>query len=179
LRERFEYVMRCYLPMVEEMTFGRRFLDVGFGLDFHLKNLTERGWVVEGIDLIENDFITGDFERHDFKDQTFDFIFMGRVLECFEDPLKAVYKARELLNENGVLMVISPDAELIYSGGMWDFGNWNFKEVGMIFSERQIKKVMDQMGFNVVMSRKDRGKRFVGWNMFHLIAQKRVLSGDQ
>ncbi len=35
VQERYEYLERVYLPLIEEMTYGRRFLDVGFGLPYH------------------------------------------------------------------------------------------------------------------------------------------------
>ncbi len=127
--------------------------------------------MTDGIDLIKNDYINGDFESHDFKGQKFDFILMGQVLESFHNPIKAIVKVKELLNKDGALMIVSPDAELIYQVGMFEFGNWDFKQRWLIFSERQIKKTLETLGFRIVLSRKDTEKRFVGWNQFHVIAQ--------
>lgn len=172
MRDRFEYLERVYIPLIEELTYGRRFLDVGFGVDYHLHSLSERGWIVNGIDLIDNSYITGDFETHNFKKEKFDFILMGNVLEGFKDPIKALYKAKELLNPRGLLLLISPDAELVYKVGMWEFGNWNPHEKWIMFSEKQLKKILTMLNFNVIMSHKNTEQRFVGWNHCHVICQK-------
>lgn len=173
IEERYEYLRRVYIPIAEELTYGRRFLDVGFGCDYHIKGLSERGWITDGIDIIPNDHITGDFETHNFGNEKYDFILMGQVLESFENPIKAIYKAKELLMPKGLLMVVSPDAELIYQVGMWRFGNWNAKEKWILFSEQQIRKILDVLGFDIVVCHKNREQRFMNWNCYHLIAQKR------
>lgn len=173
IQYRYEYLERVYLPIIEELTYGRRFLDVGMGCNYHVKNMIERGWIASGIDLIPNDQITGDFETHDFKNEKYDFILMGQVLDSFHSPLKAIYKAKELLLKDGLLMITSADAELVYKIGMWNFGNWNAKERWIIFSETQMTRILDMMGFNVILSHKNLSHRFMAWNTFHMIAQKR------
>lgn len=173
LKERYEYTERVYLPLVEELTYGRRFLDVGFGLDHHITNLSKRGWVTQGIDLISNPYITADFETHDFKNEKYDFIHMGQVLESFTEPIKALYKAKELLRKDGLILITSPDAELIYSIGMWKFGNWNPNEKWIMFGETQIKKILDKLGFNIIISHKNTEQRFMAWNTWHILAQKK------
>lgn len=173
IEHRYEYLERIYLPLVEELTYGRRFLDVGMGCDYHVKNLEDRGWITTGIDLIPNDQITGDFETYDFKKEKFDFLLMAQVIESFKDPMKALYKAKELLLPQGILMLTGADAELIYKIGMWHFGNWNSKEKWLIFSEKQMKRVLDLLGFNVIVSHKNTEHRFMAWNTFHILAQKR------
>lgn len=172
LPERADYFMRLYLPLVRELTYGRRFLDVGFGFEYHMKSLTADGWIVDGIDLVPNDWITGDFEKHEFKNMQYDFVHMGRVLEAFHNPVKAIVKAKELLSPGGVLAIVTPDAELVYTGGMFAFGNWNPKDKGIIFSETQLKKTLETLGFRVILSRKDTERRGIGWNHMHVIAQK-------
>lgn len=173
IEHRYEYFERVYLPIIEELTYGRRFLDVGFGCDYHIKNLQERGWITSGIDLVSNYHLIGDFETHNFKNEKYDFILMGQVLESFKDPLAAIYKAKELLLPRGILAIVTPDAELIYKIGMWEFGNWNAKEKWVMFSESQLKNIVDKMGFNVVLSHKNTEQRFVGWNHVHILAQKK------
>lgn len=172
IKERYEYIERVYFNLVGELTYGRKFLDVGFGADYHINNLRENGWIATGIDIIKNDHLNGNFEEYDFKDKTFDFIFMGNVLGGFKDPIKSIYKAKELLNDNGLIMIMDADAELVYQRGMWNFGNWNAKERWLIFSERQIKKVLETFGFKVIVSHKNTEERFMNWNTFNLIAQK-------
>jgi len=174
LKERFDYIEKIYLPIVEELTLGRRFLDVGFSVDHHIQSMQERGWLANGIDIIPNEYITGNFETHEFeaKDK-FDFIKMGNVIGGFKEPLKALYKTKELLHNGGMVLIMAPDAELIYQKGMFDWGNWQWKENWVIFSEKQMLRILDLMGFNVILRHKNTGKRFISWNYFHILAQKR------
>ena len=39
LPERCDYIMRQYLPIVRELTYGRKFLDIGHGFDHYINNL--------------------------------------------------------------------------------------------------------------------------------------------
>ena len=171
LPERCDYIMRQYLPIVRELTYGRRFLDIGHGFDHYINALKKDGWITEGIDLLPHGYIVGDFETYKFKD-TYDFILMSRILESFHNPIKSLYKAKELLNTNGVMLIITPDAELIYEKGMFDFGNWNPNDKSIIFSERQLKKILETIGFKVILSRKDTERRALGWNHVHMLVQK-------
>jgi SAM-dependent methyltransferase len=171
--ERQDYLERLYVPLIEELTYGRRFLDVGFGSDYHLVSLRTRGWVTNGIDLIENKYIKGDFETYDFKNDRYDLILMGQVLGSFANPMKAIFKAKSLLMPNGVLMITAPDTDIMYAHGMFAFGNWNPKEKWVMFSENGIRKILESMNFKVILTRKDMERRLIGWNHYHVIAQKR------
>lgn len=174
LPERYDYILRLYLPIIKELTYGVRSLDVGYGCDFNIKSLTEDGWIAEGIDLIDSrdGQIVGDFEKHDFKNKKYNFIFMGSVLESFHDPIKALFKAKELMFKGGALLIVTPDAELIYEKGMFEFGNWNPNDKSIIFSEKQLRKILETLGFKIIMARKDTQKRCIGWNHVHFLVQK-------
>lgn len=172
LDQRHDYIAKVYFPIIEESQHGRRFLDVGFGSDRLIKTATERGWIATGIDLVPNAYIQSDFETYDFKNEKYNLIFMGNVIECFKDPIKAIYKAKELLMKDGILFIIGSDAELIFSIGMWEFGNWNSKEKWLIFGETQMRKTLETLGFKVIVSRKNLEKRFISWNQYHIIGQK-------
>ena len=175
LKSRADYFMRLYLPLVRELTYGRRFLDVGNGFDYNVDSLTEDGWIAEGIDIVPGvGAITADFETHDFKGAKYDFILMGRVLESMHNPIKSLVKAKELLNPGGVLAIVTPDAELVYEKGMFDFGNWNPDDKWVIFSEKQLRKILESLGFKVILSKKDTERRGIGWNHAHFIAQKEI-----
>ncbi len=171
VEDRYHLITRTYVPLVEELTYGRKFLDVGFGLPILIEDMRKRGWVSDGIDLIKNDYITGDFETYRFTDK-YDFIFMGHVLESLKNPIGALYKAHELLNPSGVLMVMSIDAEAVWVTGMSQFGHWQSKEKWLFFSERQFKKVVKRLGYNIILKRKNFAKRWLAWNDFHVICQK-------
>jgi len=178
IKERYEYIERIYLPIAEELTYGRSFLDVGFGLDFHICNLAKRGWRTTGIDLYVDGYIKDDFETYDFKDDKFDLINMGNVLGAFKEPIRAIYKAWNLLKSDGFLLIMSPDGEFIYEKGMFGFGNWQWEENWVIFSHRQLLKILESLNFDIILKHKNTQKRMLGWNYHHTLAQKRGDYGE-
>ena len=178
VEDRYKLISRTYAPIVEELTYGRKFLDVGFTLPYLIEDMKERGWVSEGIDLIKNDYITGDFEEHKFTEK-YDFIFMGHVSASFNNPLKALYKAHEMLKPSGVLMVMGIDAEAVWLSGMSAFGHWQSKEKWLFFSERQFIKVIERLGYEVILRKKNFVKRWLAWNTYHVICQKSHISEDK
>lgn len=173
IEKRYEYIERVYLPLVEELTYGRNFLDVGYGADFHIRNLAQRGWKSNGVDLYVDGYLKDDFEGHDFKDEKFDFILFSNVLGAFKNPIKAIYKTWELLNSGGLVLIMSPDAEFVYEKGMFEFGNWQWQEQWIIFSMRQLIKILETLNFEIIVKHKNSEKRMLGWNYFNILTQKR------
>jgi SAM-dependent methyltransferase len=169
---RCDYILRTYLPLIEEMISGRKFLDVGFTVPYNILTLKERGWVSTGIDLIPNDFITMDFERFQFEDK-FDFIYMGHVLQSFEDPIHALGSAFSMLNKNGILMLTTPAPELVHFTGLREFGHWSSKHAHVYISEKELKRLTLGMGFEWILSRVNFSQRFMTWNDRHLILQRK------
>ena len=172
IKERFEYLQRTYVPIVEEMTYGRKFLDVGFTLPHTIEYMRDRGWVSLGIDLVPNDYIVGDFETLDIPD-TFDYINMGHCLESFADPIKALKKAHDMLNYNGLLLITHPNGEMIFELGLGKFGHWNYKQNHIFISKRKLEDIAKRIGFEVVLSRRNISQRFVMHNDLHLLLQKK------
>lgn len=170
--DRFTHIERCYFPLIEEMTMGRKFLDVGYTLDNHIQNLQKRGWIATGIEVFDNPYIVGDFETHDFGKQKFDCIKLGHVFEIFKNPVGALYKAASLLNKRGVLLIMAVDGEAMWHTGMQRFGHWSPKEKWFFPSERQFLKIAQTFQLDAVLHRKNFSRRFLEWNDFHVILQK-------
>ena len=170
--DRTEYLRRNYIPLIEELTYGRRFLDVGFTYPYHFEPLKQRGWIVDGIDVMDNDYIKGNFEDYDFEYRRYDFINMGSVLESFNEPIKALHKAYWLLNPSGVLFIQTPDTDFMYLVGMQKFGHWNNKEHTVYWSQRKLNEELKKIGFEIVLSRKNYSQRYICWNNQHVIVQK-------
>src|SRR5574341_2043438 len=101
MEERFAHLRRCYLPFIEELVWGRRFLEVGCLVTSHLDALRARGWVTKGLDLIKlHGQLHGNFETYDFQlppEARYDLVWMGHVLQCFNDPVQALAKSYALL----------------------------------------------------------------------------------
>lgn len=168
----FDYLIRTYAPLVEELTYGRRFLDVGFTLPTRIKTMNARGWLSTGIDLVENDYCKNDFETFNFKVATFDFILMGHVLQSLKDPVKAIQKSFDLLNDRGILMITMPSPELSRSTGPNKFGHWNAESSWIYISNTQLQKITTKAGFRTVYAEHNVSRRFGTWNDLHLMLVK-------
>lgn len=172
MKERFEYLQRMYVPIIEELTFGRKFFDVGFTLPYAIDYLRQRGWIAAGIDLVPNKYVQGDFEVFDIPER-FDYMLMGHCLECFADPIKALRKAFGLLNYNGFLLITHPNPEMIFEIGLQKFGHWNYKQNHTFISKHKLEDIAKRIGFNIIMSHRNISQRFVMHNDLHLLLQRK------
>ncbi len=173
VKERNKYFMDMYLPLIEEMTYGRKFLDIGFCEPYNIDMLTEKGWISTGIDLMDNKYIKADFEDYTPEPyENYDFIYMGGILESFNFPVQALEKSYKLLRNEGCLLVTTPCADSIFISGIKKFGHWNGKSALMFFSKRKILEILEKIGYNIVVVRENYGQRFLNWNNLHILVQK-------
>lgn len=172
VKERVAYFMDRYINLIEEMTYGRKFLDVGFTETYYMDYMEDRGWLVDGIDLIDNKYITGDFETHDFKHKRYDCIYMGQVLECFDKPIEALKKAYGLLRQEGVLLISTPNADAAFHSGIKYFGHWNGDGCLVFFSQRKLIDILEKIGYNIVVKYEHFGQRTLNWNVTHIVARR-------
>lgn len=170
---------RVYLPLIEEHSYGRQVLDIGFGFSEQIEALKQRGWLADGIDLIDNTCITGDFEDHDFKGKRYDFIIMSHVLASFEKPLEALKKATGLLRSGGLIFIAAPDTSRCLEFGYGAFGHWSYENKTMLSMHQNIDLLV-KLGFEkqpfVSISNLD--KRFLYFNDYHLIMRKGLCLED-
>jgi len=171
------HAAKTYASVIEETTYGRRMLDVGFNLQDNMNFFRERGWIANGIDInkevdkIGNTFI-GKFEEFPFKDE-YNLIWMSHVLEHFNNPLQAMKKAYDLLSEDGVLYIATPDVDFITKTGLSGFPHWKKDEHYILWNERALVRELERIGFNIILKKRNFCSRFVSWYDCHIIAQKR------
>lgn len=183
--DRAKYFARVYGPLIEERIYGRKLLDVGFGTDILMNEWQRRGWVVNGIDICPNDYITGNFESYDFWKQghdRYDMIWMGDVLQCFVDPVKAIYKAYNLLNPNGILFIITPNTDLMRKNRISGWGHWDQRENKQFISYGILKDILNRCDesltgkIKIIYSDENlTSKRFITYSNMHVIAQKQKI----
>lgn len=172
VKERFEYTFRNYIGFIEEATYGRKFLDVGFTLPYNILQLKERGWITAGIDLIKNDYITEDFETMKPWDK-FDLIYMGHCLESMDKPIEAFNKACSMLDSLGLLFITTPCPELLHSVGIKEFTHFAHPKSNWCLTS---KLIFDRLtlinNMEYVFYKRNISKRFPAWNDHHIILQK-------
>ncbi|MFR8038960.1 MAG: methyltransferase domain-containing protein [Anaerovoracaceae bacterium] len=128
LGEEMKTAARERIFWICENTYGNKILDVGCSQGIVSILLAKDGKDVKGIDIESEQinyavselkkedifvqgkvsFVCGDFLEYDFKNEKFDTIIMGECLEHVFKPTMFLDKAKELLDENGKLIVTVP-----------------------------------------------------------------------
>ena len=95
----------------------RRLLDVGCGAGAFLRFARDRGWEVEGTDMVVTDWARasgarlweGELPAIEFGDARYDVVWFNQVLEHTRDPLLELRRARDLVTPGGILLVGVPN----------------------------------------------------------------------
>ena len=176
--EKAKLPVRVYAPIIEELTMGRKALDVGYCVPNTMQALKERGWVTFGIDnnkdseesdrLIKDDFET----TEKLYKNTYDLVWMGHVLEKFKDPLSALWRTRDILQNNGVLYISTPDIDFLYSKPHGEWTHWNKEDNNIMWSERSLRRELERLGLNIIVCRRNYYSRYGFYHDLHVICQK-------
>jgi len=195
-KARQEYASRLYAPIIEETTYGRMMLDVGFTISTTMDYFEKRGWIVWGIDcnkdiigkgnIYQGDFVTYDFQPHIDKTtleaaigkdaevkRTFDLIWMSHVLSHFNDPIAALEKAIDLLSYSGMIYISVPDIDFICKTGVPGYPHWNKREHYTLWTKRALVNVLEKLGMEIILSRRNFSSRFHTWYDVQILAQKK------
>lgn len=179
------YYSRTYAPIIEELTYGRKILDVGYTSPYNMQSFGTRGWIPFGIDFNEDSpesqrLIKGNFEHYEFpKDDDnhtatgYDLIWLNHVIENFKDPVKSFKKCYELLNDSGCLFIATPDTDMIITNSASRYEYWRERECYIMWSMDALIKQLEQAGFEVILKRRNHEIRYTYTNDLHIIAQRR------
>lgn len=179
LPEKLNQWRRCYMPLIEEHLYGRESLDIGFCFPENIVDMRERGWLADGIDLIKNDFITGNFEDYDFKGRQYDLVIASHVIASARDPIKFLRKACSLVRSGGLILIMAPDTNLCLALGYKEFTHWYRTNKTMLSMDRMIDEcVKAGMEKKPLISIQNMSKRFMYTNDMHLIMRKELSSGE-
>lgn len=194
MRSNYSHQCKTYAPLIEELTYGRKMLEVGHGdATFNMEAFAKRGWLTWAIDKDDrctklHNLFTGDFNAFDFnppiegledfvtdkiEDMKFDLIWASYVLEENSNPIEFLKKAKDSLSETGVLYLSTPDIDFLNKTGVMNFPHWDSKRNKILWSERALKRELERLGFKIIMCRRNFAKRFGSFYDIHLIAQKR------
>ncbi len=175
----FEYPVRIYAPIIEELTYGRRVLIVGRPNTYHEDALALRGWVPTIIDKntafeTSGNLIASDFEHYAFpKDIKYNAIWMYHTLDCLADPVASLALCANLLVEDGVLVLMGADTDFINTRSSSCFIHWKHDENHVMWNRRSLTRHLETLGFNVILARQNHEHRFPMWDDLHIIAQRK------
>lgn len=150
---------------------GDKYLEIGLGTGEMLAVATEMGYDVTAVEISRDtceqlsaefdiDVYLCDFMKFD-TNKKFDVIVMGDVLEHVSRPMEALQKAYDLLAENGVLWLSTPNYECSF-GKFRKFADpmWNEKQHFTYFSYQGLKPICEKIGFEI--KRYDVSERYNG-----------------
>jgi len=175
----YEYPIRLYAPIIEELVYGRRVLIVGRQNTYFEDYFAERGWVPTVIDknsalTTKGNVIAADFEQHKFPEVTkYSLIWMYHTLECFSDPVGSLELCKKLLAEDGIIFIGTPDTDFINTRSSSCFIHWKPDYNHIMWNRRSLTRHLDSLGFNVILSRQNYERRFPSWDDVHVLAQKK------
>lgn len=169
---------RTYVTLIEELVYGRKMLDIGFGVTHTMDFFKNRGWIPFGIDILEKykgreNITTDNFETYEKFDDYYDLIWLSHVLQHFKNPIEALQKVYYLLPEDGVIYIATPDINFIYKSGIPGWGHFKKREHYVMWNEMALCRELKRIGFDIVMKRRNFSKRFTAYYDLHIIAQKR------
>lgn len=192
---RVVHLAKTYAPIIEESTYGRKMLDVGFATHTNMEYMEDRGWVTWGIDNSKqicghDNIYSGDYEDYAFTynadmrkihdeigevelKRKFDLIWMGNVFSSFKKPLETLKKTYNLLEENGVLFLTVPDIDFINKCGVGAYQHFKPKENYVLWSAPAIKRELEKMGFEVIVCKRNFSASYVNYYDVHIVCQKR------
>jgi len=172
------YPARIYAPIIEELTYGRKMLEVGYLSHFLMQAMKERGWLPWGIDVMKDSadterLIKGNFETYDFKNLQFNLIWMSHVFEHFKDPVAVLKKCYDLMPEDGVLYIATPDTDFIHTRSSSGFTHWKKDEHYIMWNKDSLVRELEKQGFEVIVARRNYEQRFSSWDDCQILAQKK------
>lgn len=174
----YEYPVKIYAPIIDDITYGRRVLIVGQNNGYQENALKERGWVPTVIDKNmtnppRENLISADFESYEFtEEQKYNMIWFYHSFECLSNPIGSLEACSKLLAEDGIIFIASPDTDFINTRSSSFFIHWKHDENYIMWNRSSITKHLEKLGFNVILKRQNHEPRFPIWDDFHVIAQK-------
>lgn len=155
------YIYSDIFNSCNQFTKGKKYLEIGVGNGEMLATALEFGYDVSAIEICKEDcenisaILDVDIKWTDFLEADiegkFDIIVMGDVLEHVSRPYDAILKARDLLSDDGVLWISTPNYESGFTRLMKDNDPmWNQLNHFTYFSYNGLVKILDRIGLKVV-----------------------------
>ena len=108
----------------------------------------------EELDFAFNGTLDDFYRQH--KDEKFDVIVFGDVLEHFSNPASALVEVKAIMNDGGVIVASVPNVSHITVRAMLLEGRWEYNDLGIMdrthlqfFTEETLVELFDLAGFNV------------------------------
>lgn len=174
--DRLTHAASVYSPIIEDLTTGRQLLEIECNDYENKKFFNQRGWIYFGttdkkVETKDPRIIEGNFEKLDLQKSLFNVIWIENKLQNFANPKNLLKTCHDILQEDGVLYLSSPDIDWIDNLSPAGWGGWN-KDSYIFWNTKSISKLLEELGFEIIVSRRNMSMRYANWYDFHIIAQK-------
>lgn len=156
IESRIRHYVITYVPLVEEYAQSRRFTWHGYCKYYFQNAMIDRGWI------------------SDPDTKTTDFIFSFHQLQHEADIRNYLRKCFNELTETGCLLIATPDTDFVHVLGPQHWGNWDCKKGNIYLNVSRLTRLLEEIGFQVVLGLQNTSARFANINDMHLLARKKV-----
>jgi len=180
--ERYTWNARLYLPLIEDMQFGRKVLVYRYAHKDSLEWMRDRGWLPVGVDDCpaadpgENPNQGCDFMSivpvEPFR--RFNLIWMQDSIQSVSHPGPLLLRAYAMLEKDGLLFVSAPEVSFFFRVHPERFGHFDPVANRLLMRGETFAKVAESLGFNVILLRKSASRCGIVNQQFHVILQRRA-----
>ncbi len=165
------------LNLIKQFVKKGRVLDVGCATGYFLEAAKENGFEPFGVELSEyssniskkkfgaETIFCGTLEQCNFSAKSFDVIAMSDLIEHVRIPSQTLSKAANLLKEDGVIMIMTPDTKTLFNNLMGKRWTHYKLEHFFYFSFSSMHYLAKQCGLKVVHY--ERSKKALTINYLH------------
>ena len=165
------------LNLIRQFVSSGKVLDVGCATGYFLEIAKTNNFEPHGVEFSEysaaiakkkfgdTNVFLGTLEQCNFENKSFDVIAMSDLIEHVRIPKQTLSKANELLKENGVIMIMTPDIKTLSNKLMGKRWTHYKPEHFFYFSQRSIRYLAEQCGLKVVHY--ERSKKALTINYLH------------
>lgn len=158
------FILRSWCDILQNLTQytnGKNLIEIGIGDGALIATALEMGYEIDCIEIEENvaqkisDLLNHDIICCDFldlkEDKKYDIISMGDVLEHLDEPKRGLNKIYNLLNENGVVWISTPNYMSAFnrlhktSTAMWN-EPWHIT----YFNKQSLEVLLKATGFQIL-----------------------------
>ena len=179
--DRSTFLKRIYVPLMEDMQPGRKFLEYRYAHHVSLDWMRERGWLPYGVDECEA-ALPGDHQHQscDFMDMAliepwrkFNLIWLTDCIQKYEHPFPVLAKAYSMLEKHGLMFVSAPDTDFIHRLGPKFFGHFDPSANRLMMRGESFARLAERVGFNTIFLRKSDSRAGLVNDQFHWIGQRK------
>ncbi len=170
--------LQCHKLLVSTGIKPGRLLDVGCSTGHLIYHLQKWGWQVAGVEINADaadiakkhnlDVRVGELAEGQYQKGLFDVIFMGDVIEHVKGPRQLLMLSHDLLRENGLLYINTPNAKSGFATAslllskLWGFP-WPHSEAPYHlyeFSPHALSQLLSSTGYDIVYLRRAGSRSF-------------------